>query len=44
MFKAVNDEKIETIENFGYCIIILLKVLKIKLLKYKITFENNIMF
>lgn len=44
MFKAVNDEKIETIENFGYCIIIEIKILIINLLKYKIAFENNIMF
>ena len=44
MFKAVNDEKIETIENFGDCIIFSIKILKINLLKYKIAFENNIMF
>jgi len=29
MFKAVNDEKIETIENFGYCKIYVIKILKI---------------
>jgi len=29
MFKAVNDEKIETIENFGYCRTFLFKILKI---------------
>ena len=44
MFKVVNDEKFETIENFGYCIILSIKILKIKVLKYKIAFENNIMF
>jgi len=44
MFKVVNDEKIETIENFGYCIIFLLKILKINCLLFKIAFENNIMF
>ncbi len=44
MFKAVNDEKMETIENFGYCIIFSIKILKINCLKFKIAFENNIMF
>ncbi len=29
MFKAVNDEKMEAIENFGYCINIIFNILKI---------------